>query len=72
MKNLLLAIIFTLSLGNVSATENQSRMNAEISLNSIIGIERSGCCSWHGGVSYCGYMGKYICNDGWTSGCSCN
>lgn len=34
---------------------------------------KSGCCSSHGGVNYCGSNGKYICNDGTASptcGCS--
>lgn len=31
-----------------------------------------GCCSWHGGVSYCGNNGYYICNDGTQSpSCTC-
>jgi hypothetical protein len=28
---------------------------------------KSGCCSHHGGVSYCGGSGYYICNDGTQS-----
>lgn len=32
-----------------------------------------GCCSHHGGVSYCGNSGYYICNDGTQSpSCSCS
>ncbi len=31
-----------------------------------------GCCSWHGGQSYCGTNGKWICKDGTESpSCSC-
>lgn len=31
-----------------------------------------GCCSWHGGVDYCGDGGYYICNDGTQSpSCTC-
>jgi len=31
-----------------------------------------GCCSWHGGVSYCGSDGYYVCNDGQRSPtCTC-
>ena len=33
---------------------------------------RSGCCSHHGGVAYCGKSGYYICNDGTQSpSCTC-
>lgn len=33
---------------------------------------RSGCCSHHGGVAYCGKYGYYICNDGTQSpSCTC-
>lgn len=34
---------------------------------------RSGCCSWHGGVSYCDTsVGTYICNDGtYSPSCGC-
>jgi len=33
---------------------------------------KSGCCSWHGGVDYCGASGYYICNDGTRSPtCTC-
>lgn len=32
-----------------------------------------GCCSWHGGQSYCGNNGKWICKDGTESpSCSCS
>ena len=32
-----------------------------------------GCCSHHGGISYCGDSGYYICNDGSQSpSCSCS
>lgn len=33
---------------------------------------KSGCCSWHGGVDYCGASGFFICNDGSRSPtCTC-
>lgn len=32
-----------------------------------------GCCSYHGGISYCGSSGYYICNDGTRSpSCTCS
>lgn len=35
-------------------------------------VERSGCCSHHGGVAYCGKNGYYICRDGSQSpSCRC-
>jgi len=37
-----------------------------------IEAQRSGCCSRHGGVSYCGQSGYYICADGTRSkSCRC-
>lgn len=37
-----------------------------------IEAERRGCCSWHGGVSYCGYGGKIVCRDGtYSPSCRC-
>jgi hypothetical protein len=32
-----------------------------------------GCCSWHGGVSYCdSSAGRYVCNDGtYSTSCGC-
>lgn len=34
---------------------------------------RRGCCSWHGGVSYCDVsVGKFVCNDGtYSPTCAC-
>ena len=32
-----------------------------------------GCCSYHGGIAYCGSSGYYICNDGTRSpSCTCS
>ena len=32
-----------------------------------------GCCSYHGGISYCGNNGYYICEDGTRSPtCTCS
>lgn len=40
-------------------------------LNSI--YTNQGCCSWHGGIDYCGSNGYYICNDGTQSpSCRCS
>ena len=40
--------------------------------NDLISIERSGCCSWHGGVSGCSGSGRVVCNDGTLSpSCTC-
>ena len=39
----------------------------------IFQMERSGCCSWHGGVAGCDYSGRVVCNDGSLSpSCTCN
>lgn len=34
---------------------------------------QQGCCSWHGGISYCdSYSGRYVCNDGtYSPSCTC-
>lgn len=35
-------------------------------------LARSGCCSWHGGVSHCASNGRYVCNDGtYSPTCTC-
>ncbi len=38
-----------------------------------IALAKSGCCSWHGGVSYCDTSaGRYVCNDGtYSPSCGC-
>ena len=39
----------------------------------IFQMERSGCCSWHGGVAGCDYSGRVVCSDGSLSpSCTCN
>lgn len=36
-------------------------------------IAGSGCCSWHGGQSFCGASGYWICGDGTESpSCTCD
>ncbi|MFZ3137530.1 MAG: choice-of-anchor D domain-containing protein [Thermodesulfovibrionales bacterium] len=41
--------------------------------NLSISYAKSGCCSHHGGVAYCGSSGYYICNDGTRSPtCTCS
>jgi len=39
----------------------------------VITYAESGCCSWHGGVSYCDTsVGRYVCNDGtYSPSCGC-
>jgi len=34
---------------------------------------QQGCCSWHGGISYCdAFVGRYVCNDGtYSPSCGC-
>lgn len=40
---------------------------------SHLSFAKSGCCSWHGGVSYCDSdSGRYVCNDGtYSPSCTC-
>jgi hypothetical protein len=41
-------------------------------LPSSVSLAKQGCCSYHGGVDYCGSSGYYICNDGTRSpSCTC-
>lgn len=41
-------------------------------LPSSVSFAKQGCCSYHGGVAYCGSSGYYICNDGTQSpSCTC-
>lgn len=33
---------------------------------------QQGCCSWHGGISYCASNGRYVCRDGtYSPTCRC-
>lgn len=66
MKKLL---VITALLGLISATGVVA-----VSKMPVTEIDnRSGCCSHHGGVAYCGESGYYICNDGTQSpSCTCN
>ena len=42
-------------------------------LPSSVSLAKRGCCSYHGGVDYCGSNGYYICNDGTQSpSCTCS
>jgi len=39
----------------------------------VSSVSANGCCSWHGGISYCSSDGYYICNDGTKSPtCHCS
>jgi len=44
-----------------------------LSISPNIATAKSGCCSWHGGVSYCDTsVGRYVCNDGtYSPSCGC-
>lgn len=44
-----------------------------IGVNIPLVSARSGCCSWHGGVSRCDTsVGRYVCNDGtYSPTCGC-
>ena len=65
MKKFLLigAILSILSLTGIAAISKMPTTDIDT---------RSGCCSHHGGVAYCGKSGYYICNDGSQSpSCTC-
>ena len=65
MKKIFVALFFAFlfsSVGYVVVTKNIQPQT----------VERSGCCSHHGGVTYCGKSGYFICNDGTQSpSCTC-
>ena len=60
MKKIFVALFFAFlfsSVGYVAVSKNIQPQT----------VERSGCCSHHGGVAYCGKSGYFICNDGTPS-----
>ena len=65
MKKIFVALFFAFlfsSVGYVAVSKNIQHQT----------VERSGCCSHHGGVAYCGKSGYFICNDGTQSpSCTC-
>lgn len=65
MKKIFVALFFAFlfsSVGYVAVSKNTQPQT----------VERSGCCSHHGGVAYCGKSGYFICNDGTQSpSCTC-
>lgn len=65
MKKIFVALFFAFlfsSVGYVAVSKNIQPQ----------AVERSGCCSHHGGVAYCGKSGYFICNDGTQSpSCTC-
>lgn len=42
-------------------------------LHLVLVLAQQGCCSWHGGISYCdSSVGTYVCNDGtYSPSCGC-
>lgn len=42
-------------------------------INPSLTLAQQGCCSWHGGISYCdSSVGSYVCNDGtYSPTCGC-
>ena len=65
MKKIFVALFFAFlfsSVGYVAVSKNIQPQT----------VERSGYCSHHGGVAYCGKSGYFICNDGTQSpSCTC-
>lgn len=61
-------LVITTLLGIISATGIAAISKMPVSEADT----RSGCCSHHGGVAYCGKSGYFICNDGTQSpSCTC-
>lgn len=51
----------------------QGLLAAVLAVGSMSALAQSGCCSWHGGVDYCGADGNVYCRDGTQSpSCTCN
>lgn len=75
MKKIVLILVFTLGLfaqGEVAniITQNSNKDNVIIAIKDLT-IEKSGCCSWHGGVQGCSGS-RVTCNDGTLSpSCTC-
>ena len=77
MKKILISLLVLSSLA-FSDSAIQSTSNAQDKKETckqelkIQDVERSGCCSWHGGVSGCS-GGRIVCNDGtYSPSCTCN
>ncbi len=67
---LILLSVMILPLSFVWAKDGLSNFTAS---DSNLTPEKSGCCSHHGGVSFCGGSGYYICKDGTRSPtCTCS
>ncbi len=66
-----MSLILTLTLP-VLAEESSCLFEENGYTNPFINPERSGCCSWHGGVCGCTSSGRAICCDGTLSpSCGC-
>jgi len=82
MKKTLLALLLaagTLFAGTANEPKGQATNSSIVEQREICTIdakkyfqaERSGCCSWHGGVSGC-MGGRVVCNDGtYSPSCTC-
>jgi Phr family secreted Rap phosphatase inhibitor len=78
MKKILLslALLSTLVFGNSTANTQQQtqptpKEHCQVDKKTL-DVERSGCCSWHGGVVGCS-GGRQVCADGSLSpSCTCN
>lgn len=65
MKKIFVALFFAFLFSSVGYVAVSKNVQPQI-------VERSGCCSHHGGVAYCGKSGYFICNDGTQSpSCTC-
>jgi len=69
-----LALLSTLVFGGTTADTQQQAEPKELckATDKALTVERSGCCSWHGGVAGCS-GGRQVCNDGtYSPSCTCN
>jgi hypothetical protein len=77
MKKLILATMVFFNSISAYSSESGLCSNYKDSLRAIFDsleiVERSGCCSWHGGVCGCSASGRTICCDGKLSpSCRCD
>ncbi|WP_434579758.1 hypothetical protein [Sulfurimonas sp. NW15] len=75
---LMLLILSSLAFGvsdtvDKNIAENKESQSKTVCHNSkALDVQRSGCCSWHGGVAGCSSSGRVVCNDGTLSPtCTC-
>ena len=69
---LLSTLVFGSSIDATQSTIQPTEKELCKTTDKSLTVERSGCCSWHGGVAGCS-GGRQVCNDGtYSPSCTCN